>query len=187
MDAYVEITLRPDPEFGPQLLLNALIGKLHRGLVLAETDTIGISFPDHSEKPRSLGSRVRLHSTSTELEGFMAQSWLAGMSDHLTVSAVQPLPEDVGYRVVRRVQPKTNAERLRRRYRRRHDVSDEEAHRLIPDSIEKRVSLPFVTLRSASTDQRFALFVLHGPVQNEAITGAFNSYGLSQTATVPWF
>ncbi len=61
MDSYVEIKLRPDPEFAPQLLLNALMGKLHRGLVLAETSAIGISFPDNTDKPRSLGQRLRLH------------------------------------------------------------------------------------------------------------------------------
>ncbi len=187
MDSYVEIKLRPDPEFAPQLLLNALMGKLHRGLVLAETSAIGISFPDNTDKPRSLGQRLRLHGAASELGGFMEGRWLAGMSDHVTVSVVQPLPEVVGHRVVRRVQPKTNAERLRRRYQRRHDVSAEEARRLIPDSVEQSVSLPFVTLRSASTDQRFALFVSHGPIQGEATAGVFNSYGLSQSATVPWF
>lgn len=187
MDAYLEITLRPDPEFGPQLLLDALMGKLHRGLVLAGTNAIGVSFPDHSHKPRSLGSRLRLHGNADDLGSFMAQPWLTGMSDHLTVGAIEALPKDVRHRVVRRMQPKTNAERLRRRYRRRHDVSEEEARRRIPDSVEKSVSVPFVTLRSASTDQRFALFVAHGPVQTEATSGVFNAYGLGQTATVPWF
>jgi len=187
MDAYVEITLRPDPEFGQQLLLDALVGKLHRGLVAAGTHSIGVSFPGHSLKPRSLGNRLRLHSTAAHLGDFMARAWLTGMADHLIVSAIQPLPAGVRHRVVRRVQPKTNAARLRRRYRRRHDVSEEEARLRIPDSIEKPVSLPFVTLRSASTDQRFALFLDHGPVQQEAVSGPFSSYGLSQTATVPWF
>lgn len=187
MDAYLEITLRPDPEFGQQLLLDALVGKLHRGLVLAETDGIGVSFPGYSLKPRSLGDRLRLHGTADHLGRFMARPWLAGMADHLAVGAIQPLPTDVRHRVVRRVQPKTNAERLRRRYQKRHNVGEEEARLRIPDTIEKRVSLPFVTLRSASTTQRFALFVDHGPLQSEAMNGPFNSYGLSQTATVPWF
>jgi CRISPR-associated endonuclease Csy4 len=187
MDAYLEITLRPDPEFGPQLLLGALVGKLHRGLVLAGTDAIGVSFPDHSHKPRSLGGRLRLHGSAAELDGFMAHRWLAGMADHLTISDIQPVPDSGSHRVVRRVQPKTNAERLRRRYRRRHGVTEEEARCLIPDTVEKPVPWPFVTLQSASTGQRFALFVEHGPLQREATTGCFNAYGLGQTATVPWF
>ncbi len=187
MDAYLEITVRPDPEFGPQLLLDALMGKLHRGLVLAETDAIGVSFPGHSVKPRGLGNRLRLHGTADHLSRFMARPWLTGMADHLVMGAIQPLPAGVRHRVVRRVQPKTNAQRLRRRYQKRHNVSEDEARLRIPDTIEKSVSLPFVTLRSASTNQRFALFVDHGPLQNEAISGCFNSYGLSQTATIPWF
>ena len=33
MDAYLELRLRPDPEFSADLLLNALFAKLHRALV----------------------------------------------------------------------------------------------------------------------------------------------------------
>lgn len=187
MDAYLEITLRPDPEFGPQLLLDALIGKLHRGLVGAATNAIGVSFPRYSDKPRSLGNQLRLHGGADQLANFMARAWLTGMSDHVMVSDIKPLPADVGYRVVRRVQPKTNAERLRRRYQLRHAVSEEEVRLLIPDSVIKRVSAPFLTLRSASTGRRFALFVDHGPLQSESVKGEFSSYGLSQTGTVPWF
>ncbi|MBQ0754151.1 MAG: type I-F CRISPR-associated endoribonuclease Cas6/Csy4 [Gammaproteobacteria bacterium] len=187
MDAYLEITLRPDPEFGQQLLLDALMGKLHRGLVGAETNAIGVSFPRYSEKPRNLGDQLRLHGTADQLGSLMAQAWLTGMSDHLLVSDIKPAPAEARYRVVRRIQPKTNAERLRRRYQQRHAVSEEEVRSLIPDSVVKPVSAPFLSLRSASTGRRFALFVDHGPLLNEPVNGEFSSYGLSQAGTIPWF
>lgn len=187
MEAYLEISVRPDPEFSRQVLLDALVSKLHRGLVQEGAGDIGISFPAHTNKPRSLGDRLRLHGSDERLRGLMSGAWLRGMTDHLVVNGIQPIPADAGYRVVRRVQPKTNVGRLRRRYQRRHNVSAEEARLRLPDTIEKPVSLPFVMIRSATTGQRFALFIDHGPIQNEPTAGTFSTYGLSPMATVPWF
>lgn len=187
MDAYLEIRLRPDPEFSQQILLDALVSKLHRGLVQEGTGSIGVSFPGHTQQPRSLGGRMRLHGRHTQLQDFMSGTWLRGMTDHLAIDDIRPIPRDARYRVVRRVQPKTNVERLRRRYCRRHNVSEEEARRRLPDTIEKPVPFPFVTVRSASTSQRFALFIAHGPIQDEPTPGAFSAYGLSPVGTVPWF
>ncbi|WP_365781323.1 type I-F CRISPR-associated endoribonuclease Cas6/Csy4 [Oryzomicrobium sp.] len=46
---------------------------------------------------------------------------------------------------------------------------------------------PDATLRSASTGQQFRLFIEHLPDQAGASPGAFSAYGLSPTATLPWF
>ncbi|WP_152482130.1 type I-F CRISPR-associated endoribonuclease Cas6/Csy4, partial [Dickeya sp. DW 0440] len=35
--------------------------------------------------------------------------------------------------------------------------------------------------------QPFLLFVEHGPLQDTPVAGVFSSYGLSATATIPWF
>ncbi|MEO1901288.1 MAG: type I-F CRISPR-associated endoribonuclease Cas6/Csy4 [Alcanivorax sp.] len=187
MDAYLEMSVRPDPEFSRQVLLDALYSKLHRALARGGVEDVGVSFPAHGHKPRTLGARMRLHGTEDRLAELMGGTWLGGMTDHLHVGSIQPVPYDARHRVVRRVQPKTNVARLRRRYCRRHNVSEEEARRQLPDSIEKAVSLPFVTLRSATTEQRFALFVEHGPLRDDAVPGLFSAYGLSPIATVPWF
>ncbi|GAA0234702.1 hypothetical protein GCM10009125_24560 [Castellaniella daejeonensis] len=63
----------------------------------------------------------------------------------------------------------------------------EEAVHAIPDSVEEQPDLPYVQLRSASTGQRFCLFLALGDPQPEAVSGVFNTYGLSSTATLPWF
>lgn len=167
--------------------MGALFGKLHRALVALQTNDIGVSFPAHGLKPRTLGDRLRLHGSAAALERLMAQPWLTGMHDHIRLEAVDTVPPAIQHRSVRRRQFKTNAERLRRRRARRHGESVEQARAHIPDSIERRVMLPFVTLRSASTGQRFELFIEHGALQAQPTAGAFNAYGLSQGATVPWF
>lgn len=187
MNYYIDIRLRPDPEFPVAMLMGALFGKLHRALVTLDVSDIGVSFPGHSLRPKTLGDLLRLHGSTAALDRLMASSWLSGMRDHVMLSDMAAVPRDASHRVVRRRQFKTNAERLRRRRAHRHGETLEQAREHIPDTVERKVKLPFVMLRSQSTGQSFSLFVEHGEVQAEAVTGAFSRYGLSQGATVPWF
>lgn len=187
MTHYLDIHLLPDPEFPAPILMNALCGKLHRVLVEAAERSIGISFPAVQHRPRCLGDHLRLHGKADKLEELMARSWLTGMTDHVSLGNPQIVPQEAWHCVVRRVQPKTNADRLRRRYAKRHGASWEEARQRIPDSIERRAGLPFVRLRSRSTGQTFCLFIEHLAPQDTPTPGLFNSFGLSAGGSVPWF
>lgn len=187
---YINITLLPDPEFSHAHLLGALLSKLHRALVQRQSTDVGVSFPRHVSAPisrRTLGALLRLHGTPEALQDLMDLGWLQGMRDHVQLSPLAPAPAGALHRVVRRRQFKTNAERLRRRRMHRKGETAHEAAIAIPDSMQRRPDLPFAQLRSASTGQPFCLFVDHGPPQAQATPGEFNTYGLSQTATVPWF
>ncbi|WP_153100385.1 type I-F CRISPR-associated endoribonuclease Cas6/Csy4 [Paraburkholderia hayleyella] len=183
---YIDITLLPDPEFSHAHLLGALVAKLHRVLVQLRSEDIGISFPQYRLGPRSLGQVLRLHGGETALQHLMTQPWLQGMRDHVKLSAAMPVPPGAGHRIVQRRQFKTNAERLRRRRMRRKGETAGQAA-AIPDSIERRPDLPYVQLRSASTGQAFCLFVEQETRLTGAVSGRFNSYGLSLGASVPWF
>jgi CRISPR-associated endonuclease Csy4 len=185
MDSYLDLTLRADPEFPQSQLLNALYAKLHHGLVSAQSNSIAIAFPKASAK--SLGACLRLFAAKAVLQAFMAQPWLSGMRDHVVMSDVLAIPVDAKHRRVQRVQAKSSPERLRRRQMRRHGLSAEAAHAKIPDTIAQSLTEPFLQLSSASTGQRFRLFLRLGAIVAKTETGVFNSYGLSQTATVPWF
>ena len=187
MDAYLELQLLPDPEFPPAMLMNALFAKLHRALVSHGEGRIGVSFPDVGQKGIGLGARLRLHGVALDLERLMAANWLQGMRDHLSCSPPNPVPASAVYRVVRRVQAKSNPERERRRLMARKGISAEAARQAIPDSSAEMLRLPYLLLASQSTQQQFRLFVEHLPVQKESVTGTFTAYGLSATATVPWF
>lgn len=185
MDAYLEIRLLPDPEFAPTTLMNALFSKLHRALVAHGGRNIGVSFPDVEKK--SLGERLRLHGRRTDLEKLMAANWLVGMRDHATVSEIATVPAHARQRAVRRVQAKSSPERERRRLIARKGISAEQAMQTIPDSTAERLNLPYLVLTSQSTSQQFRLFVEHLAVREQAVDGEFSAYGLSSTATVPWF
>lgn len=185
---YIDIHLRPDPEIAPHQLMSALHTQLHKVLVQLGSTEIGISFPAHDDRKPSLGSHLRLHGSNTALQTLMQINWFKSMQDHVTVGLVKNTPTHGKHRVVNRVQVKSNAERLRRRAMRRHGLDIDTAMQKIPASIEKRLSLPFVTLGSQSTKQSsFPLFIRHGPLLDQPQAGAFNSYGLSQKTTIPWF
>ncbi|MEH6490657.1 type I-F CRISPR-associated endoribonuclease Cas6/Csy4 [Halopseudomonas sp.] len=185
MDHYLDIRLLPDPEFPAPILMNALFAKLHRALVAQRTTDIGISFPGAA--PSHLGDVMRLHGSAVRLDTHMAQQWLQGMRDHLDIGVISSVPDAAGHCQVRRVQSKSSAERLRRRYLKRHpDVDEEAVVHQIPDEAERRLALPYLRIKSSSSDQQFLLFIQQRPVAQQQ-PGDFNSYGLSSTATVPWF
>lgn len=109
------------------------------------------------------------------------------MRDHVNVDDMKPVPATDLHRTIQRIQVQSSAARLRRRLMRRKDISEAEALKQIPDSASRQTDLPFITLRSQSTGQTFPLFIRHNKASNTSTPGTFNAYGLSQTATVPWF
>jgi len=187
MDHHVDIDLRPDPELAAHQLMSALYAKLHRALVRLNCNDIGVSFPGHNDEAPHLGNRLRLHGSQEALAALMGNDWLTGMRDHVLVGLPSRVPGAAAHCAVRRVQAKSSPERLRRRQMRRHGISAEEAQQRVPDGAAKTLRLPFVQLGSSSTGQSFRLFIAHVPVQEPAVGGVFGAYGLSQTATVPWF
>lgn len=185
---YLDIHLRPDPELAPHHLMDSLYGRLHRALAQRPQQDIGASFPGHDSRKPSPGTHLRLHGPEAALQELVASPWLHGLRDHLRVGAIEPVPPTTKHRRVSRAQAKSNVERLRRRAMKRHDLTAEQAAARLPASVEKRLPLPYVTLASRSTGQpSFPLFIQHGPVLETPVAGTFNTYGLSQHATVPWF
>ncbi|WON78428.1 type I-F CRISPR-associated endoribonuclease Cas6/Csy4 [Serratia sp. UGAL515B_01] len=184
MDHYIEIRILPDPEFSTTTLMEALFAKLHRALGQVAGGQIGVSFPAAG---KTLGDKLRLHGSLDALRALDTQPWLKGLRDNTEHSGILPVPKRVQYRTVRRVQLKSNAERLRRRSVNKGWLTEEEARMRIPDTAEKRSSLPFIRMRSLSSEQTFLLFIEQGQIGEHATEGMFNAYGLSATATIPWF
>ena len=187
MNHYLDIRLRPDPEFGQDQLMSALFSKLHRALVGLNSRDIGVSFPEVDKERPTLGGCLRLHGEELVLQRLMTMNWLSGMRDHSRVGEIQAVPSAVSYRTVKRVQAKSSPERIRRRQIRRHDLTEAEASARIPDAVAKKLALPFVSIRSQSTNRTFRLIIQHGECSDVHKAGVFSSYGLSGCATIPWF
>ncbi len=187
MDHYLDLHLLPDPEFPATQLMSALLAKLHRGLYDLRRSDVGISFPDVETAGRGLGARLRLHGSAEALDRLMALNWLLGMRDHLRLGELAPIPAQVRWRCVSRVQVDSNPERARRRLIKRHGLSEQEARQRIPDNAGKHCDLPYATLRSNGSGQSFRLFIRNGPLLASPQAGPFGGYGLSASSTVPWF
>ena len=184
MDCYLDIHLLPDAELSSSALMNNLFAKLHRALVQHANGDIATSFPEYGQ---TLGKTLRLHGIEEALDGIMAQPWLKGLRDYTSRGDMLAVPTEVkGYRVITRVQQNT-PNNLRKRSITKGWHTEDQARHLIPDSKFKRLSLPFIQLRSHSTRQEFYLFINRGTLQNHPTTGRFSCYGLSQGATVPCF
>jgi CRISPR-associated endonuclease Csy4 len=205
MDHYIDFRIHPDPEFSAPQVMSILFTQLHLALVALKSSDIGVSFPEVDEKQTALGRCLRLHAKMDRLQAVIHHGHFDGLRDYMEVTPVSPVPEQTQYRQVRRVQSRSNPERLLRRQMHRHDLGSIEKARqvAIKNAMERHglsekvaiqridspqlLALPFIDLRSKSTEQSFRLFIKHGSMQTEPLPGNFNRYGLSLTATVPWW
>lgn len=190
MDHYLDIKLLPDPEFEEQVLLNALFSKFHRGMSQTVAGAVGVSFPAVGKRPDGqiwLGGCMRLHGSAKSLDKLMSAGWMKGMRDYTQVSDIQAVPANCQYRTVRRVQAKS-AWNKRKRSIAKGWLTEEEAQAKIPDSQQKKLKhLPFIQIKSLSNGNPMRIYIEHGVLEDEPVTGVFNSYGLSATVAIPWF
>lgn len=182
----MEFTLLPDPEIVTGVLMSELFGHLHLALVEHGAGEIGVSFPQANDVV-GLGNVLRIHSANSRLLVIKKALRLGALVGYMEVIGPRGIPADVTYLTVRRVQAKSSPARLRRRLMRRHGMSLAQAAAQVPDKAKEMLKLPFINLKSASTDQPFPLFIKQGEQQLQSQFGRFSSYGLSATATVPWF
>ena len=184
MDSYLDIEVLPDPEISSPVLMNNLFAKLHRALVEYSHGKVAVSFPKYG---KTLGDVLRLHGSRDALERVMVQPWFKGLRDYTSVGNTSPVPDNIqGYRTTFRVQQKSQ-HNIRRRAVAKGWLSEEEALHKIPDAKQKRLSLPFVQIKSQSTNQQMRLFIECGALLEKPVAGHFSSYGFSREATIPWF
>lgn len=187
MEHYIDIKILPDPEFKSSMLMGALFNKFHRALAELKNNSIAVSFPEYQDK--TLGKNLRIHGDKQSLEVLMRTNFLKGMNDHIRKTNIELIPDKTRFISVRRKQNKyANIARLRRRYMKRHQASEAEAHKALPDTLEKEFSYPYINIKSTSTKQAGFPFYIDQKETGDLVQSKdFNSYGLSKTSTVPWF
>jgi len=191
MNFYLDITLLPDAEANIGFIWQKVYGQLHLALVGQQTEKgysrIGVSFPEYSVNAFPLGRKLRLFSkTSEQLQELNLAKWLNRLTDYTHCSSIKEVPPVKQYACFKRVQFDSNIERLARRRVKRKGESLEEALMHYSGFKEQQSKLPFVNMQSTSKGGRFRLFVEQEAVDQEK-EGLFSCYGLSKTATVPWF
>ncbi len=192
MKYYIDIQLLADSEVNLGFIWEKIYLQVHLALVeMKDKDglvAVGISFPSYQEGNFPLGDVLRVFAHSKEeLEKLSLDSWLKKLDDYLSMSEVNEVPISVNEFVTfSRKQFKTNVERLARRQAKRKGISYEEALKNYGDFKEDKTKLPFIMMKSLSTDNQMKIFI-EKSVQKESKEGLFSTYGLSKTATVPWF
>lgn len=194
MRFYLEITLLPNPEVGINFLWSKIFQQIHLGLVEMQDEQgsvpIGLSFPEYvtDEKQSLLGGKLRLLAKDeATLSQFNVTKWLSRLSDYVHCTSIRAVPEKItGYAIYQREQPKTNKERLARRYAKRHNVDYDAAIRRYSEMAHQTISTPFIRLKSLSGGNEFCLWIKK-TVVSESSESAFSSYGLSAVSTVPDF
>ena len=196
MQHYVEITLLPTDDIGHYFLWGKIYQQLHLALVeltAGQGGSVGFSFPGYSVNQPRLGRKVRVFAPSeAQLVQFNASKWLGRLSDYCHVSSIRAVPEKTQYAIFNRKQCVNNPERLARRRAKRKGETFEQALAHFAGFDSEFSSLPFVGLESLSTvsdadaNHRFKLFI-DQKIVLQPQEGSFNCYGLSNTATIPWF
>lgn len=183
MKYYLDIKIKPDAEMRENLLLNKVYSKLHKRLYEIQSTEIGISFPQYKVL---LGRVIRLHGTEKKLNELQAGQWLGGLSGYCETGKVKCIPDDTQYRTVSRIQSNMTESKLRRLIQ-RGSISTDEIKTYKAKMFQKGLDNPYLELESASNGHKHRRYLQFGELLAEPVSGEFDHFGLSKTATVPWF
>lgn len=194
MKQYIEITLIDNSDINLFSLWSKVYQQIHLGLVAMQDDQgqvpIGVAFPEYflGEKYSVLGGKLRLFAQdAATLSRLDINNCLARLSDYVHCTSIHPVPAKItGYASYQRYQPKTNKERLARRYAKKHAIAYNQALLRYNSMAYKSISAPFIRLQSLSTAHTFCLWIKKSIVY-EPVGATFSSYGLSAVSTVPEF
>ncbi len=200
MKYYVDITLLPDVDIHLYFLWSKVYQQLHLALVEQQDATgsvrVGVAFPGYrfEETHKTLGQRLRLCAeTEADLAELKLAEWLARLSDYVHLTSIRPVPDKVdGFACFKRVQIKSNLERLAKRKARRLGIAVSTALESFGDKKERMSQAPFIRLGSLSSGHSFRLMVtrqLMAP-EDSAHPLRFSTYGLSseeRVGAVPLF
>jgi len=183
MDHYIDVCIQPDAEMRLNVLLNTLYTKLHKALFDMGLTRVGVSFPKFE---LTLGNVLRIHGERAVLDDLQGLNWVGGMSGYCSVSGILPVPVDAKFRIVSRKQSTMSQSKLRRLIK-RGSISEDEVKQYKAKMFSKGLDNPYVELVSGSNRQKHRRFIEFGPLLNKPVLGEFDYFGLSKSATVPWF
>lgn len=183
MDAYIDVRLYPDAEIREAELSSKVLTKFHKGLVSIKSDQIGISFPEANLK---LGRLFRLHGTENQLFELQSLNWLGPLSGYCQISSIRPVPVGARYRVISEKRSNMSTSKLKRLIA-RGSIDKEGEKRYKVKMLSQSFDNPYLDLLSSSTGQVYRKFFEFGKVCENPTGGVFDTFGLSKTATIPWF
>ena len=183
MDYYIDIKIKPDSEMPENVLLNKVFTKLHKALFDRNATDIAVSFPKWKVM---LGDLLRIHSSENSLKALQESNWLGGLIGYCDTSEIQRVPIDRKYRLIKRKQTNMSQSKLNRLLK-RGSISEEDAKQYRAKMFTKGLDNPFVELVSGSNGHKHRRYIEISDLLDSPVGGEFDQFGLSKTATVPWF
>ncbi len=183
MKSYIDIILSPDAEMPLNRLLNALYTKFHKALCDLNSKNIGISFPYYKA---TLGNLLRIHGSASDLEKLQQANWIGGMSGYCSISDILSVPDGSKFRTVSRKQTTMSQSKLNRLLK-RGSITEDEVKNYKAKMFTKGLDNPYLELQSGSNGHRHRRYIQFGDIVDTPVSGEFDTFGLSKTATVPWF
>jgi len=183
MNHYIEIMLKPDAEMRENVLLNMVYTKLHKALFDIDNKTIGVSFPGYQLK---LGNRIRLHGDLAALENLQALNWLGALIGYCSISELCKVSDGVQHRTISRKQSNMTQAKLNRLVK-RGTIAPEKVRDYRAKMFAIGLDNPYLELESSSNGNKHRRYLEFGELKTEAVAGQFDCFGLSKSATVPWF
>lgn len=183
MNSYIDIYLQPDSELNEAQLSSKVFTKFHKALVILNTNQIGISFPQMNYK---LGKHFRIHGNKSLLNDLQGLDWLGPLKGYCKINEITPIPDLIKYRNISCKRSNMSNAKLKRLVDRK-TIDAQGIKRYKEKMLSQGYSNPYLDLLSQSTNQIYRKFFEFGQIQDQRSEGIFDSYGLSKTATVPWF
>ena len=205
MDHYLEIRVLPDPEFSEEMLMAALVAKLHRALGQRGQGDIGISFPDYqyneSNSRGSLGRKLRIFApTEQKLINLKLLDELSKISDYINISDIDEVGDKAtGYEVYTRVHTK-NLEKEALRLQKHLNAKRGATEQLTYDEVlincvkwrKGTLNHLFIYIKSNSNEHGYQAHIKRDVLSEPTKNFHFNTFGFSNTDTeklssVPWW
>eukprot|EP00919_Chromeraceae_sp_WS-2016_P030729 GHVR01072783.1.p2 GENE.GHVR01072783.1~~GHVR01072783.1.p2 ORF type:complete len:109 (-),score=10.40 GHVR01072783.1:906-1232(-) len=108
------------------------------------------------------------------------------MAGYCNVSEGLPVPEGVQFRRVSRKQANMSQAKLNRLLK-RGSITEDKAKQYRTKMFTKGLDNPYLELQSGSNGHKHRRYIEFGELQVSSAAGDFDQFGLSKTATVPWF
>ncbi len=202
MKYYQDITLIPDADVNLGFIWYKIFLQIHIGLADNKqangTSAIAVSFPDYlynQDQPNRfpLGKKLRLMANTEEhIQQFDTVTRLSRLEDYCHIRAsIKRVPNDTKYCCFSRKSVKSAAKKAESLAAHLNKPLEEIIEFRKKNDLYQDCDLPFIHMESqqkngSDVKNKFPLFVeqtfCDAPVQ-----GCFDCYGLSKTATVPWF
>lgn len=192
MQYYMDVTLLPCVDIGIHFLWEKVFQKIHIGFVESQNNAgevlAGIALPEYNEDKNQLGRKLRIFANEEAIfESLKIAERLKNFSDYVHITKTRLVPEGItNYACYKRLQPKSNKERIARRLAKRKGIELLQARELLRGTKERMVKTPYINVYSKSSGKRFRL-IIQREIRDQLVSEPFTSYGLSKTGTVPEF